>query len=675
MTPLQQHYLAKLRATADANVAFFERNMPQVHRLLVQDSPSASVDISDQGDLTIRYADGRTKSVTADVLAKEGELARFADLEARPQLLAFHKLRRVQENPSHGDMQRYHYSNLDAEYPNELRRHFTEHYPDNTDLHRYPDFGPGEIPLLIVLGSDLGWHLPRLLTEYKVRHLILIDLDIDDFRLSTFFHDYVLLSRLAMERGTMLTFIIQPDLENVSRMLMNVLRKILPPFFIHGACLFYAMENDAAIEAIKTSVVETLWEMFFGLGYFDDELISIQHTFQNLARGYPIYSRPGTMPADAVAFIVGSGPSLDALMPILKAHGEQAVIFSCGTSLSALAHAGIKPAFHVEKERPYIVYEVLTKTVGEPYLKELRFLGLNVVHQDVFDLFKSSGVILKAADTMATLLTQYGVDKEIILNTQPTVTNTALDFALSIGFRQVYLFGCDMGYKDRDKHHSTHTAYLNKMPEADHLKRLLSKRQASNIIVPGNFGGEVATTNILAMSRQHMEHAIAKHPGARVFNLNDGALIRGATPLHGEEFDAGALPPSNAPAIDAIVAAQTEMRFDLEAMPRQLLDQIDQFIADVQALLDPEPASRMDVIDRIARLYEYMFNDPVASTPMLPLYRGTLLHLASLTYNAVTIIKDEDEARAKAQYDFAVIIDFLERSRREIADVISALRG
>ncbi|MFA5083661.1 MAG: hypothetical protein WC474_14000, partial [Hydrogenophilaceae bacterium] len=273
MTPLQQAYLARLRATADANLAFFEKNMPVLHKLLTKESPSATVDISDQGDLTIRYADGTSKPVTLDILETEAQLVRFADLDQRPQMLAFHQLRAVVEKPSHGDMQRYHYSNLDAEYPNRARRHFARHYPDNSGLYRYPNFGDKDIPLLIVLGSGLGWHLPQLLLEYRIRHLIVIDVDVDDFRLSTFLQDYVMFSRLAMEKGTDLTFIVQPEVDKVARSLMSVLMRDngMPPFFMHGAAVYYAMAQGEAVETIKTTITETLWEMFFGLGYFDDE--------------------------------------------------------------------------------------------------------------------------------------------------------------------------------------------------------------------------------------------------------------------------------------------------------------------------------------------------------------------------------------------------------------------
>ncbi len=672
MTPIQTTYLARLHATAEANLAFFEKNTPDLHRLLIREGPSATIDISDQGDLTIRLANGDSRPVAEAMLAVEDKLVEFADLKRRPQLLAFHNLRAVLLEPGHGDMQRYHYSNLDAEYPNRVRRHFAQHYPDNTGLHRYPEFGEKTIPLVIVLGSDLGWHLTRLVTEYHIDHLIVIDVDVDAFRQSLFFQDYVMLSRLAMERGTNMTFIVQPDMEQVSYALMGVLKQSMPPFFIHGAALFTAMTDVETAEEIKAAIVNTLWELFFGLGYFDDELISIKHTFANLKGGLPIYLQPNCIPEDAVAFVVGSGPSLDGLLPLLREYGDRAVVLSCGTALSALAHAGIRPDFHFEKERPYIVHEVLTKTVGEEFLKDISFIGLNVVHPDVFALFRDGGIVMKAADVMSLLLAQAGIDRQVILNTQPTVTNMAVDVALSMGFRQVYLFGVDMGYKDKERHHSQHTAYLNKMPEADHLKRLLSKRPDSGITLPGNFDGEVSTNKILFMARQHMGHAITRHPQASVYNLNDGAEIMGALPLHPEDFSCDATPDSRTSAMEAIRGAFQPRQFDHAALSTSLLDQIDQFMQDALAILAEESADLTRLIDKIKRLYLYVMTGPVTTQPTGLLFRGIVLHLLSLTYNAITIIKDQDEALAKAEFDFGNLEDFLEQARDEVVRVLYA---
>jgi hypothetical protein len=671
MTPLQQAYLQKLSATAKANMAFFEMNMPMLHNLLVRDVPTATVDISDQGDLSIRYLGGEVKKVAEDILSTETKLVRFEDILDRPQILAFHKLRSVSSNPGHGDLQEYHYSNLDAEFQNRARAHFAEHYPDNSELYRYPEFGENHIPLLIVVGSGLGWHLPRLLLKYQIRRMVIIDTDADKFRLSTYFHDYVQLSRLAIEKGTNITFMVQSEIEEISRMLMGVLQGEagLPPFFIHGASLFYSISDGELVEEIKSSIVDTLWELFFGLGYFDDELISIKHTFCNLINGVPVYKKNNSMSAGSVAFVVGSGPSLDALLPTLKLYQDKAVIFSCGTALSVLANAGIHPDFHVEKERPSVIHEVITSTVERDFLKGIHFLGLNVIYPGVFDLFEEKGMIFKAADTMSALMVGQGLQRDLVLNTQPTVTNSAIDFVLSVGFKEVYLFGVDMGYKDVEKHHSRHTAYLDNMPKAEHLRRLLSIKESGDFMSPGNFGGEIFTSKMMFIANKYFGFSVKKHPDARVYNLNDGALIRNTIPLRPDCLSLRATQADKIKSVEDVKSAFAVECVDIPDLIGQLQSEFGEFIRDVDKILRDKCKNRFDVIETIECLYQYMQSVDFDSKPQIWAFRGGLLNLLSLTYNAITIIKDEDEAVAKAVFDFSNIMEFLNQAILKVGSV------
>jgi hypothetical protein len=670
MTPLQQAYLKKLRATAEANAAFFELNMPQ-HKMLLDEAPTASVDISDQGDLVVRYADGQTRSVTADLLEVEARIEQFADLADRPQILAFHNLRKFYANPSHGDHQVFHYSKLDAEYPNRATRHFAKHYPDNSGLNRYPSFGEKEIPLLIVFGSRLGWHLPRLLAEYKIRHLIVIEPDVDAFRLSVFFQDYVLLSRLALERGTDLIFIVQSDVDKIARSMTAAMlhSQGLPQFFIHGASMFYAVDDTEMVMSIRTTIVDTLWELFFGMGYFDDELITIRHTFDNLKQGFPILMRRNAMNPDAVAFIVGSGPSLDGLIPLLREYGDRAVVFSCGTAISILHKMGIKPDFHLEKERQDIVTDIIAKSISNDleFLKGINFIGLSPVYSGVFQMFDRCGMMIKAADTMGSLLEIEGMPGETILSGQPTVTNAAIDYALCAGFRNIYLFGVDMGSKDKEKHHSQHTVYVNLMPEEDHLKKILAHQPSNDIVVPGNFGGEVHANKILAFARRMMGFALSGYPDAKVYNLNDGALIENTMPLRPEEFgkywQGGC---DRLATVEAAMATFESKKFDLDDLQKKLMDRIDTFIAQVEAIVARPQTSLSDVLDKMVEIHWMTLSPVNINDPSGLLFRGTTARLLSMAYNAATIIKDKDEALAKAEWDFANMVDCLHEARSEV---------
>jgi len=671
MTPLQQACLNRLKAMADANAAFFELNMPD-HALLLRSAPKSTVDISEQGDLIVRFQEGGSKSLATNIFEMEERLKEFECLAARPQILAYHNLRTYVENPTHGDIEILHYSHLDAEYPNRARRHFAKYYPDNRALRPYPSYGEDEIPLLIVFGSGMGWHIPRLLTKYRIRHLVVIETDIEAFRLSVFMQDYVLLANLAKERDTDLIFIVQSEVNKIARSLMGAMLKShgLPQFFIHGSSLFYAIDEEEKANEIREVIMETLWELFFGMGYFDDELITARHTFENLKRNYPILLKRKTIPDDAVAFVVGSGPSLDNLIPIIQAYGDRAVIFSCGTAISILYKMGIKPDFHVEKERPSVIEEVVVRSVNGDleFLRDINFIGLNNVYSGVFDLFGWSGMIIKAADTMGAVLVEAGMPGDMVMSGQPTVTNLAIEYALNVGFNRIYLFGVDMGSKVKEIHHSKNTVYVDMLPEEDELKKFLLIQPENSIVVPGNFGGEAHTNKILAFSSRMITHHAQFHPHAKIFNLNDGAKIEHAIPLPPENFAEEWLEGlGKRDALNFALSAFEEKSFDVDEIKNKLLENVDAFIAKVEAIVTREQSSVDDILDKMTEIHYLTFSPAHSGDACALLFRGSVARLLSMTYNACGIILDPDESLAKAESDFMNLLDFLHAARDELA--------
>jgi hypothetical protein len=677
MTPLQQAYLAKLHAMAQANLEFFRLNMPEIHRKVIEAAPSATLDISDQGDLAIRYPEGSAQPLPPLMLEYAERLAELADPDRRHQILAFYNLRRVEEAPQEDAASHYFYSRLDKVFPDLFRRHFTKHYPDQTGLYRYPVFGDAKrIPLLIVVGSGIGYPISRLALDYQVRHLILMETDIDAFRLSMFFHDYVELSRVAMTRGTDLTFIIEPDIEQLSFALMNALLRNLPPFFVHGAALFPAMNKGETLEAIERMITDTLWQMFYGMGFFDDEIISIRHSFINLRRRLPIYQKHDVVAGAAMAFVIGAGPSLDGLLPLLQKHRERAVIISCGTALAALHQAGIRPDLHIEMERTAVTYEVLVHALPREFLKQIDLVTTQVMEPRVLDLFRSARIAIKEADTMGNLLVEYGYIQRPGLATQPTVTNMGLSLALTLGFRQVVLFGVDVGYKDVARHHARETVYHAKQPSADHLRRLLSNVATQNLTVPGNFGGEVMTNFVFDTARRHLAQWIRGYPQAKVYNPNDGALIDGAITIRPDALETVlqeslTVAPDKEETLRRIDAAFSMVELPLPAVAETLIEEFDRFDARMRPLLNRKIVERADIVERILDLYRDLRDEIKQGTAASLMFRGTLLHLLSLAFNAASIIIDDDEAVAKATYDFSLIIEFLDAARSEMLKAIA----
>jgi hypothetical protein len=127
--------------------------------------------------------------------------------------------------------------------------------------------------------------------------------------------------------------------------------------------------------------------------------------------------------------------------------------------------------------------------------------------------------------------------------TSPYSANAALMLAAIMGFRDVYLFGCDCGAKEASHHHTGETAYYT-------LDSYPDKAIEFPLRAPGNFGGEILTNSFFSWSKWTHEQVIAA-TGLTVRNCSDGAMIAGAQPL-----PPGDLALTNAP-LDKTAVAET----------------------------------------------------------------------------------------------------------------------
>lgn len=123
----------------------------------------------------------------------------------------------------------------------------------------------------------------------------------------------------------------------------------------------------------------------------------------------------------------------------------------------------------------------------------------------------------------------FGDGHDPVVGTGPFSANTAMALATTLGFRNIYLFGCDCGSVDPAEHHAKETVY--------HTRE--GHTQGHNdmpLQVPGNFGEPAWTNSYYLWSRWVFETVIS---GAEVtaFNCSDGIAIAGALPVRPEALE------------------------------------------------------------------------------------------------------------------------------------------
>ncbi|GGB10555.1 motility associated factor glycosyltransferase family protein [Agarivorans gilvus] len=430
--------------------------------------------------------------------------------------------------------------NLDARYILRKPSPFL-HYKYSDELRRLVQKLPSErrqlpekIPSFIMYGCSLGHHIETLLLEHKVDHFTLYEPSWDFFYASLFVINWEKIINIAEQEERHLYLSIGDDGSNLFNDIHNLLKhrgiNILPYTFF-----FTSYFNENLDKSIRTTR-EKLQILTNIIEYFDHSIFNLAHT-SHLLKQDNCYVMLKDKPAlikdelkNTPVFIVGNGPSLDHSIDVIKENIDKAVIVSCGTSLKALYELGIKPDFHAEVEQTNATTLWISQVPDKHWLKDISLVSVCGVHPNVAALFKDCylGMKLGEASTVA-----YGRMNSVfdefqgILYSYPTVSNCAISSLIKLGFKNLYLFGVDLGFKDVSRHHSQHSAYYKKDGEAlyDYNRHGIGFR------VKGNFGDDVFTKHEFKFSAEVISESLAEAPDVDCYNTSDGAFIENTHPL------------------------------------------------------------------------------------------------------------------------------------------------
>jgi hypothetical protein len=382
--------------------------------------------------------------------------------------------------------------------------------------------------MLVVVGLGLGQHLPKLLDQLSPRHVVLIE-PMEEFIVHSLHAlDWRALSDQCMARGATLDVIVQLD----ARAAQKELEELMTRFgasSVDGAYTYVHYQTDATI-AIARGFQELAGMKSIMQGYYTDEKLMIENTVSNVDT-HDFWMVDGTyqVPHDLAAFIVGSGPSLDRSIEAIRAWQGHAVVFCAGSALQTLLSAGIKPDFQIEKENNETtearIAHIFERNGGDGETFGVDLMASVSVKAGVTGLFDDKFLFHREFLSSTRM---FGDGYEPVVGTGPFSANTAMALATTLGFRKLYLFGCDCGSVDQTAHHAKDTVYHTR---EGHIQG----HNSMPIQVPGNFGAPAWTNSYYLWSRWVFETVIA---GAQItaFNCSDGVAIPGAVPVRPEEL-------------------------------------------------------------------------------------------------------------------------------------------
>jgi hypothetical protein len=438
---------------------------------------------------------------------------------------------------------------------------------------------------LIVFGIGLGDHV-RLLAE-RLDFKALIVIEPHDELIAHSFHvvDWKRLMQSLSSQGRNLWFVRGGEGEMFSQLIIMLRGKHYP--YVDGSYLYTHYQAEEFTTLVRRLTHER--DLTVVEGWLEDQLTMQRNNTINFSRpGFHLQRSRVASRRVMPAFVVGAGPSLDNTIEDIRRCRKDVVLISASSALKVLLEHGIRPDIHCEIENSAELADVSASLAKKhDGLSDITLYGSATIDPGISTFYKTSVYFFRLGLSSTSL---YGKGAESSLSSAPTSGNTALHCALSLGFREIYLFGLDFGSRDPEYHHSRHSVYFTYEDEAE---MATYTPYDFDTTVPGNFGGQVKSGWVLNWGRKSVTDAIREAGNARVMNCSDGALIPLTTPVVAE---AVSIAPSSIDQSQDIADAISELPFISESLflPKdveQLRAAFHQFLGECLTILATPPTA------------------------------------------------------------------------------------
>lgn len=372
-----------------------------------------------------------------------------------------------------------------------------------------------------VFGIGLAPHLERLLIDTRCHTMLLIEPNLEFIYHSTFVFDWVGFFEKAKE--------FECEVALISTTNTNLILHVIRDYVLNhnvmtfDGTLIYKHYPNQFFAAAEDKLKQEMVSFLSALGYTEDEFYMLGNSYINFMKreDTKIFRPRIDNKIDTPVFIVGGGPSKDNFYQVLRDNQDKAIIVACGSALESLLQEDIIPDIYVLLERSPKVYESLKKTAEKWDLSDITLVGSTTIDPRIQDYFKTSLFFYRQALCPYQM---FGKANGFFLEgPDPHVGNAAFSFILLSGFRNIYLFGLDLGSRDADVHHSKNSLPMQKGTIHDFHEL--------NIKTSGSFGGTIYTCKQFLLVRTNIEQMALKYnKKGIIYNCSDGIKIKNTLP-------------------------------------------------------------------------------------------------------------------------------------------------
>lgn len=513
----------------EENMSYFEKSVPSLHNRLL-----ALETLLDEGKYPQKY-DLEYKDNYFDVIELQSNLLLYKqNSEEFSQKLCDEISYKKDEHT----FKSYRKTNFDEQTVNFLKNQnaYTSFSTTAQVTHYYythtnDSMHMTQIEKFIFLGTGLGIHIPKIIQKHDIQVALIIEDDIELFRLSLFVTNY----KETFQNVTPYFAINQTQTEFHKS--FNTF--FLKAFFKNQYIKFnlFSSRYEEKIEYIRSMLVSRPEASYS----HERMLVKNKRVMDKIAKEYKFLDLQKQSEEkffhDKPWLVLGAGPSLHQNTEWLLKNHQNFIIIAPFTALNTLKRIGVSPDIAVQiDENDFTTSEMIEKLGDLSFLDQTLIFFSASVSKLLFDLFDKDRVYLHEDRT------KYKLAKSTLA--VASVGETVYTLALLYNVSNIYLLGVDLALgKDGKTHSPDHFKALSLDKEKDLQEKdsdsIDDFQLADSIInVKGNFQDVVQTTPLFALSIPVINYKTKNHKSSNqiVYNLSDGAYFEHTVPQKTEEL-------------------------------------------------------------------------------------------------------------------------------------------
>jgi len=195
---------------------------------------------------------------------------------------------------------------------------------------------PEKVKSTIFFGLAAGYDFEYFVENFDIEKLFICEPNKDFFYASLYSVDWAKILDYFNKKERRLYLNIGDDGSNLINDLLVQFQSI-GPYVLANSYFYQSYYNQGLVTAV--SQLREQLQVIIAMGdYLDNAKYGLSHTHSAIKHHMPLMRyKPSTylesIHKEVPVFIVGNGPSLDDLIPLIKEEADAAIIVSCGTAL------------------------------------------------------------------------------------------------------------------------------------------------------------------------------------------------------------------------------------------------------------------------------------------------------------------------------------------------------